>query len=51
MNSGGYGSSAAPRLPLFLCSEVNFRQMMFSEIQSVQGIVKRAECKCSALFV
>jgi len=36
MNSGGYGSSAAPRLPLFLCSEMNFRQIMFSETQGTK---------------
>src|SRR5215217_9150170 len=27
----GYGSSLAPRLPLFLCTEMNFRQILFSE--------------------
>src|SRR5215217_6027234 len=29
----GYGSSLAPRLPLFLCTEMNFRQIQFSETQ------------------
>jgi len=36
MNSGGYGSSAAPRLPVFLCSEMNFRQIRFSETQGTR---------------
>jgi hypothetical protein len=31
--AGGYGSSLAPQSPLFLCSEMNFRQITFSETQ------------------
>ena len=38
----GYGSSPSPRLPLFLCSEMNFRLIMFSETQRHRGHEKRS---------
>jgi len=38
----GYSSSPTPRPPLFLCTEMNFRQIPFSETQlplpDVRGI-------------
>jgi hypothetical protein len=41
----GYGSSPSPRLPLFLCSQMNFRQIPFSETQKQekgQGVITPA---------
>ena len=51
MNSGGYGSSAAPRLPLFLCSEMNFRQILFSETHVFAGMKKGRSCYAPAQWI